>query len=111
MRRNTQATLEQVLDFLGLEVDRQAIADAVADNTVDKMRVRENRAEKLHKSPREEGRFVRQGAVMGWREKLTEAQLDLIERYAGETMIRMGYPGWKSVIRDTPQQELAGIKA
>lgn len=110
MRHNPQATLEQILDFLGLEVDRQAVADAVADNTVEKMRTRENRAQKLHKSPSEEGRFVRQGAVMGWREKLTEAQLELIERHAGDTMIRMGYPAWKSVIRERPKQQLAGIK-
>jgi len=110
MRCNPQATLEQILDFLGLEANRDAIADAVADNTVEKMRTRENRAQKLHKSPREEGRFVRQGAVMGWREKLTEAQLELIERYAGETMIRMGYPAWKSVVRNNSKQELAGIK-
>jgi sulfotransferase family protein len=110
MRRNPSATLELILDFLGLEVDRQVIVDAVADNTVEKMRSRENRAEKLHKSPREEGRFVRQGAVMGWREKLTEPQLELIERHAGETMIRMGYPAWKSVRGETRKQELAGIK-
>jgi hypothetical protein len=47
---------------------------------------------------------------MGWREKVTEAQLELIERHAGETMIRMGYPAWKSVIRERSKQELAGIK-
>jgi hypothetical protein len=72
------------------------------------MRARESQAQKLHKSTREEGRFVRKGAVMGWREKLTEAQLELIEQHAGETMARMGYPSWKSVLQ--PESELAGAK-
>lgn len=99
MRRNTQEKLAQVLDFLGLQVSSDAIAEAIADNTLERMRARENKSQKLHKTDREEGRFVRQGAVMGWREKLTEPQLELIEKYAGETMARMGYPSWKSVKR------------
>lgn len=111
MRRNPQEKLELILDFLGLQVDKQVIADAVADNTVERMRERENQAQKLHKSNREEGRFVRKGAIMGWREKLTEPQLELIERYAGETLARMGYPSWKDVVRSVPEQQLTGTTA
>jgi hypothetical protein len=111
MRRNPQEKLEHILDFLGLQVDPAVIAEAIADNTVEKMRARENRAQKLHKSPREEGRFVRQGAIMGWREKLSEPQLELIEQYAGETLARMGYPSWKNVVRQAAEQELAGTRA
>jgi estrone sulfotransferase len=109
MRHDTQGKLEEILDFLGLDVDREIIAEAIADNTVDKMRARENRAQTLHKSDREEGRFVRKGSVMGWREKLTEPQLELIEQYAGETLTRMGFPTWKTVVR--PEQELTGSRA
>jgi len=108
LRKHTQEKLELIVDFLGLQADRAVIAEAIADNTVDKMRTRESQAQKLHKSTREEGRFVRKGAVMGWREKLTEAQLELIEQHAGETMARMGYPSWKSVLQ--PESELAGAK-
>jgi hypothetical protein len=111
MRRNTQEKLEHILDYLGLQVDREIIAEAIADNTVDKMRARERQAQTLHQSTREEGRFVRQGAVMGWREKFTEPQLELIEQYAGKTMARMGFPSWKSVVRQTREQELTGINA
>ena len=104
MRRNPQEKLEQVLDFLGFQVQPDTIAEAIADNTLEQMRARENRAQKLHKAEREEGRFVRRGAVMGWRDKLTEPQLELIENYAGPTMARLGYPSWKSVVRQGEPQ-------
>ncbi|MBZ5597257.1 MAG: sulfotransferase domain-containing protein [Acidobacteriia bacterium] len=111
MRRNTQETLERIVDFLGLEVQSRVIAEAIADNTVEKMRAREERSQKLHKSTREEGRFVRKGAIMGWREKFTEPQLELIEQYAGETMARMGFPSWKTVLRKDAEPELTGANA
>jgi hypothetical protein len=111
MRRNPQPTLERVLDFLGLQASSESIAEAIADNTVERMRARENRAQKLHKSDKEEGRFIRQGAIMGWREKLTEPQLELIEKYAGETLARLGYPSWKTVARQNSEQQLTGTSA
>jgi hypothetical protein len=111
MRRNTQETLERVVDFLGFAVQPEVIAEAIADNTVDKMRARESSAQKLHKTSSEEGRFVRKGSVMGWRDKLTEAQLDLIERCAGQTMARMGFPNWKTVVKASTEQALTGTNA
>lgn len=111
MRRNTQETLERIVDFLGLEVQPKVIAEAIADNTVEKMRAREERSQTLHKSTGEEGRFVRKGAIMGWREKFTEPQLELIEQYAGETMARMGFASWKTVVRKDAEHELTGANA
>jgi hypothetical protein len=106
MRKNPQEKLEVILDYLGFQIEPQVIAEAIADNTLERMRERENKAQKLHKSNREEGRFVRQGAIMGWREKFTEPQLEMIEHHAGETLARMGYPSWKEVVRQTPEQQL-----
>lgn len=97
MRRNPQPSLERLVDFLGYQVPPEILAEAIADNTVDRLRALENVAQRVHRSKSEEGRYVRQGAVMGWRGKLTEPQLQLVERYAGKTMARMGYPSWKSV--------------
>lgn len=111
MRGKTQETLERIVDFLGFSVQREVIADAIADNTVDKMRAREASAQKLYKTNSEEGRFVRKGSVMGWRDKLTEAQLDLIERRAGHTMARMGFPSWKTVVKASTEQALTGTNA
>jgi hypothetical protein len=97
MRRNPQPVLERVVDFLGFQVSSDNIAEAIADNTVERMRAREKQAVTMRASSGEEGRFVRQGAVMGWREKMTESQLQMIEKYAGKTMARLGYPSWRSV--------------
>ncbi|MBA3913628.1 MAG: sulfotransferase domain-containing protein [Acidobacteriales bacterium] len=112
MRRDTQVTLERVVDFLGYKVEPAVIAEAIADNTVERMRERESKAVKLHKSNNEEGRFVRQGAIMGWRNKFTDEQLERIEQYAGKTMERMGFPSWKTVPRSTASApELTGTSA
>lgn len=98
MRRNTQQQLERIVDFLGYRASLETLAEAIADNTVDRLRSLENNTQRVHTSRREDGRFIRQGAVMGWRERLTEPQLQLIEKYAGKTMARLGYPSWKSVM-------------
>ena len=38
-----------------------------------------------------EGRFVRKGSVGGWRSKLTDAQVRLIDEYAGDVLATLGY--------------------
>jgi hypothetical protein len=48
---------------------------------------------------------------MAWREKFTEPQLELIEQYAGETMARMGFPSWKTVLRRDRQPALNATSA
>jgi hypothetical protein len=40
----------------------------------------------------ENNRFVREGKVAGWRDRLTSAQLALIEQQAGPALARLGYP-------------------
>src|SRR5262249_13698646 len=91
MRCNAGEVVAQVLEFLGVSADPQEIRDAIANNTLEKMREKENVAQKLHKSTHEEGRFVRKGAVGEWREKLTDIQLQRIDEYAGSVLERMGY--------------------
>jgi Sulfotransferase domain len=92
MRKNPEQTLTSIVEFLGLKVDRSAVQRAVASNTIARMREKENRSDKLPKSTQERGRFVRQGAVSGWRSRLTEKQLQLVEQHAGEVLRRLGYP-------------------
>jgi hypothetical protein len=41
--------------------------------------------------PKGSDRFVRSGAVGGWVGKLTPAQVELVEKDAGDTMVRVGY--------------------
>ena len=87
----------RVLDFLDVVVDQQAIRNAIANNSVQKMQEKEQRTPQLsNAAPRangpEESRFIRSGSVGGWRNRLTESQVELIEDHAGEILARMGYP-------------------
>jgi len=103
MRRNPEGKLKEIVKFLGVERDAAAIRDAVENNSLEKMRAKEDSARrstpKDGKAPlrtmenRSEGnRFVREGKVAGWRDRLTPEQLALIEQHAGPTLVRLGYP-------------------
>jgi len=101
MRQNPESVLSDLLRFLGMPVDSALIRRAVDSNALQKMRAKEDA---LHSKPekvrfperpqapsREAGRFVRQGMVGGWREQLSDSQVDLIERYAGGALVELGY--------------------
>ena len=97
LRRNTEQVLNRVLDFLGVMVDPQVVRDAIANNTVKKMQEKEQRSPQLSDTaPKptssEESRFIRSGSVGGWRNRLTQAQVERIEQYAGKILAQMGYP-------------------
>ena len=91
LRRNTEDLLARIVDFLGIRTDQDVIRRAIANNTVERMRAKEDSSKVVVRGPGEDGRFVRRGTVAGWRERLTDAQVQLIERYAGATLARMGY--------------------
>jgi hypothetical protein len=92
MRRDPQPSIMRIVEFLGYQPRAEMVRAAIDNNSVERMRAKENAAQKLHKSTGEEGRFVRKGSVAGWREKMTESQLQLIDRHAGEVLVRLGYP-------------------
>jgi hypothetical protein len=92
LRRNPVAELTKAVNFLGQNVDPAVIQRAVANNTVEKMREKEDHSQVLSQFFKQEHRFVRQGSAGGWRAKLTPSQIELINRYAGKTLERMGYP-------------------
>lgn len=92
LRRNTQKLLISVVQFLGIRADEDVIRRAIVNNTVDRMREKEDVSKVLVRGPGEDGRFVRRGSVGGWRERLTDAQLERIERYASATLARIDYP-------------------
>lgn len=103
LRQETHATLDSILHFLGITVEPSAIEAAIRNNSLENMRAKEDgtrrsgaKLEKgvlgrAHKDNGEDGRFVRRGAVAGWREKLTPDQVHLIETYAGSALFRLGY--------------------
>jgi len=60
------------------------------------MRKKEDRAPQIGYDPRtrsipEEKRFVRSGAVGGWRERLTPAQAEYLQRNTGKMLVRLGF--------------------
>ena len=92
MRKDTEQALASIVNFLGVTADRSSIQRAIANNTVARMREKENRSRNLPKITQEQGRFVREGAVSGWQSRLTEKQLQLVDQYAGQVLQRLGYP-------------------
>jgi hypothetical protein len=97
MRRNTEQVVNRVLDFLGVTVDPQTVRDAIANNTVQRMQEKEQRDPQLSDTaPKptgsEETRFIRSGSVGGWRNRLSDQHVELLETYAGDVLLHMGYP-------------------
>jgi hypothetical protein len=100
LRRNPEPMLARLLEFLGVNPNLETIRKAVESNSLQQMRAKEDQARKAgersvllasYKGSTENGRFVRKGSVGGWRSKLTEAQVKLIDDYCGETLAALGY--------------------
>jgi hypothetical protein len=97
MRRNTEEELVRMIEFLGAPVNREHIRLAIANNSVDKMRAKEDTSVKydpktVGRKLGEDRRFIRKGSIGGWRAKLTGSQVEIIEEYAGNALARLGYP-------------------
>jgi hypothetical protein len=103
LRQKPEENLIRLLEFIGITPDVARIRRAIENNTLQQMRAKEDKAKKAgehsillgHRTSKEEDRrFVRKGAVGGWRGKLTDAQVKLVEDYAGDTLTAVGYePG------------------
>jgi hypothetical protein len=106
MREDLEAALARCLEFLGKKADASLIHAVVHNNSLENMRTKEDQSKTLPKSPNEEGRLVGRGNVQGWKQKLTEPQLKIIDEYAGETLARFGYPTgisrWSEVAQMRP---------
>jgi len=100
LRKNPADALREITDFLGVKVDRGVIEAAVANNTLDRMKEKEKRSVNLPKSNTEEGRFVRKGAIGGWRARFSEDQIRLVDQFAGPILERLGYPTAKTLLEE-----------
>jgi len=104
LRQDTESGLVEMLNFLGIERDRDAIRRAVENNSLRAMRQKEEKAKKSgvvlgkgtllrkHNVDREDARFVRSGSVGGWRAKLSPELIAMVDKYAAEALTRTGYP-------------------
>lgn len=83
-------TFGGVLRHVGIDVDQQQLAGAIAASQFDKMRAAED-GERFHEAAPGGGRFFRVGKAGGWHDALTTEQAARIEADHGETMKKMGY--------------------
>jgi hypothetical protein len=88
LRKDPVLGFAKMAEFLGVDVDLEKIKLAVANNSIQQMRAKEDN-EPVPASVK--GRFVRDGAVRGWVSRLTPAQVCLIEKHAGNALMRLGY--------------------
>jgi len=88
MRRDTERSLKQIMDFMNVAVEPSTIRKAIENNSLDQMKAKEKITPQRASA---KGRFIGSGSVAGWKEKLSPSQLQLIDRYAGRAMSRLGY--------------------
>jgi hypothetical protein len=96
MRLDTVASVAKALQFLGISAEPETIRAAIANNSLEKMRAKEDRARTTGvgfcgEPIRSRGRRIRNGSIGEWVERLTDAQAHLIEDHAGELLTRLGY--------------------
>jgi hypothetical protein len=96
MRSQPEDCLADIMAFLNVPVERKIIRRAVANNSVERMQDKE-KVNPQKASAR--GRFIRSGVVGGWRERFTETQAELVEKYAGSVLSRVGFREVESVNR------------
>jgi len=89
---DVESAMSRALTFLGMSADPAAIHRACVNNSIEKMRAKEDQSPTLPKSRVHEGRLISSGSVQGWRQKLNTVQTAIIEHYAGATLASLGYP-------------------
>jgi len=93
LRASPEECLSDIVRFLGIPVDEALITSAIDNNSLDRMRSKEDEAppQKFKRARSREVRFVNEGLTQAWKEGLTPDQIGLIERHMGPTLIRLGY--------------------
>jgi hypothetical protein len=92
MRQDPEGEVGRCLEFLGKQVDASVIQTAIRNNSLQGMRAKEDQSKKFPKVPGKEGRQINQGTIGGWRQKLTDRQLEVVDEFAGDILARLNYP-------------------
>jgi hypothetical protein len=92
LRTSPEELLLSMADFLGVEADQDRIRSAVANNSLERMREKQERARDSVFTDRDPASdFVRKGAVGDSASWMDPEDEHLIARYAGATLERLGY--------------------
>lgn len=90
IRHDIAGAVRDSLKFLGISAEEDRVQRACFDNSIEKMRAKEEQSATLPKTG-EGGGLIRAGLVQDWIGKLSSSQIALVERYAGEMLGRLGY--------------------
>lgn len=95
LRKTPADELADVIRFLGAEVDLTIVTRAVTNNTLTRMREKEEEApdRAFEARVRRDVRFVEGGATRGWRKEMSPAHADAIAATFRTAMLRLGYDG------------------
>lgn len=88
LKRNPVEELTRIADFLGVPVQPDKIRQAVANNSMDRMRQKE-KADPQRASAK--GKFIRSGSAGGWRAVFTPEQSQLVQQHTSKILARLGY--------------------
>jgi hypothetical protein len=87
VRADPVKSLMQIVAFLGVTPDEARIRAAVANNTVEKMKIKEKATpQRASKN----GQFIRSGSSGGWRKNMKPEQVKIFSGVS-EAMARLGY--------------------
>jgi hypothetical protein len=89
LRQDTANGVAEIVQFFGLAPNEEQIREAVANNSVERMKAKEK---ETPQRASKKGQFVRSGSVGGWRGKLNEAQIGIVRDHAATLLNRLGYP-------------------
>ncbi|HEY6769293.1 MAG TPA: sulfotransferase domain-containing protein [Candidatus Sulfotelmatobacter sp.] len=89
LRKDSIASVGEIIRFFGIAPDEARIRQAVANNSVERMKAKEK---ETPQRASKKGQFIRSGSVGGWRANLSEAQVKIVREQAGDLLNRLGYP-------------------
>ena len=81
--------ISEIIRFFGITPNDAQIRQAVANNSVERMKAKEK---ETPQRASKKGQFIRSGSVGGWRGKMTEAQVAIVREHAEALLNRLGYP-------------------
>ncbi len=88
LRKDTVAGVSEILSFFGVTPDEARIRQAIANNSVDRMKAKEK---ETPQRASKKGQFIRSGSVGGWRANLNESQIKIVRDHAADLLNRLGY--------------------
>ena len=107
VHKDIESATAQSLEFLGVKSNPDVIHRACVNNSIEKMRAKEEQSATLPQKG-EGGGLIRSGVSQGWRKKLSAKQIVRIERHAGAMLHQLGYgTGLSHNLEELQSQEVA----